>query len=121
MTEEQLLERLRDICMALPEVSERMSHGEPTWFIREKRTFVSMDSHHHGAENYSFWAAAPFGAQEALIQAKPKVFFRPPYVGHRGWIGVRLDVPELDWDEVDMVVREAYRVIAPARLGALVK
>jgi hypothetical protein len=120
MDEEASLARLRSICMALPEVTERLSHGEPTWFIRDKKTFVSMDSHHHGSEHYSFWAAAPFGAQEVLIGAKPKVFFRPPYVGHRGWVGVHLDVPELDWDDVEMVVKDAYRVIAPERLAALV-
>lgn len=107
--------------MALPEVSERLSHGEPTWFIRGKKTFVNMDSYHHGGDHYSFWAAAPMGAQEILIASKPNVFFRPPYVGHRGWVGVRLDVPELDWDEVEMVVRDAYKLIAPVALVKLVE
>lgn len=120
MNEEALLEKLRAICLGLPEVTERLSHGEPTWFVRGKKTFVNMDSHHHGAEHYAFWAAAPFGAQDALISAEPDVFFRPPYVGHRGWVGVRLDVPGLDWDQVEMVVRDAYRMVAPVKLAALV-
>ena len=114
------LERLRAICMSLPEVTERLSHGEPTWFIRDKKTFVNLDNHHHGAEHFAAWCAAPFGAQDALISSKPAVYYRPPYVGHRGWVGVRLDVEELDWDEVEMVVREAYRMIAPPKLAALV-
>jgi len=117
MTEEDPLEKLRALCLAFPEVTERLSHGEPTWFVRGKKTFVNMDSHHHGAEYYSCWVAAPFGAQDVLIGAKPAVFFRPPYVGHRGWVGVRLDVPELDWDEVEMVVKDAYRLIAPVALA----
>ena len=120
LEDEGRLERVRAVCMALPEVNERPSHGEPTWFIRDKKTFVNTDNHHHGAAHYAIWCAAPFGAQDALISANPAVYFRPPYVGHRGWVGVRLDVPELDWDEVATVIREAYRVIAPPKLAALV-
>jgi hypothetical protein len=118
--EEAALERVRAICMALPEVTERLSHGEPTWFVRDKKTFVNMDSHHHGAKHYAFWCAAPFGAQDAMLSANPDRYFRPPYVGHRGWVGVRLDVPGIDWDEVEMVIRDAYREVAPAKLAALV-
>ena len=117
--EEAALKRVRSICMALPEVTERLSHGEPTWFVRDKKTFVNMDSHHHGAMHYAFWCAAPFGAQDAMISARPEHYFRPPYVGHRGWVGVRLDVPGIDWDEVEMVVRDAYLQVAPAKLAAL--
>ena len=106
--------------MGLPEVTERLSHGEPTWFIRDKKTFVNMDTHHHGAKPFAFWCAAPFGAQDAMIAANPDRYFRPPYVGHRGWVGVRLDTPGIDWDEIEMVVRDAYRMIAPAKLAAQV-
>ena len=107
--------------MALPEVTERPSHGEPTWSVRDKKTFLNMDSHHHNAEHYSFWCAAPFGAHETtMIAANPAVYFRPPYVGHRGWVGVRLDTGEPDWDELEMVIRDAYRLIAPPKLAALV-
>lgn len=118
--EQAAIEQLRAICMALPEVDERNSHGEPTWFVAGKKTFVSLDNHHHGAAHLSAWCAAPPGAQETLIDAAPERFFRPPYVGHRGWVGVYLDVPGLDWDEVAMIVRQAYVQAAPKRLAGLV-
>src|SRR4051794_10322749 len=92
------LESLRRLCLALPEVSERLSHGEPTWFVGGKKVFVNFADHHHD-DRLAFWCAAPDGAQEALLAAAPELFFRPPYVGHRGWLGVWLDVP-FDWDEI---------------------
>ena len=119
--EHSALEQLRAICMALPEVTERPSHGEPTWFVRDKKTFVNMDTHHHGAKYFAFWCAAPFGAQDAMIAANPERYFRPPYVGHRGWVGVGLDTPEIDRDDITMVVHDAYRLIAPPKLAALVR
>ena len=115
----ELVERLRTICLGLPETTERTSHGEPTWFVRDKKTFVMFSTNHHGGP-LGFWCAAPFGAQDALISSDPKRFFRPPYVGHRGWVGVRLDLGEVDWDEVAHLVREAYRSVAPPKLAALV-
>lgn len=111
--------RVRAICLALPETTERLSHGEPTWFVRDKKTFVMFSTNHHGGP-LGFWCAAPFGAQDALIGSDPERYFRPPYVGHRGWVGVRLDAGETDWTEVAQIVREAYRVVAPAKLAALV-
>ena len=114
-----LVGRLRAICLALPETTERLSHGEPTWFVRDRKSFVMFSTNHHGGP-LGFWCAAPFGAQDALIGSNPEQYFRPPYVGHRGWIGVRLDSPEVDWTEVTQVVREAYRVVAPGKLAALV-
>jgi hypothetical protein len=112
------LTRLRAACLALPEVSERLSHGEPTWFVRDRRAFVMFADHHHD-DRLAFWCAAPPGAQEALVASYPERYFRPPYVGHRGWLGVYLDVP-LDWDEIDEHVRDAYVTVAPARLAASV-
>ena len=103
------LARVRSLCMSLPEVTERLSHGEPTWFVRDRKSFVTMDSYHHGAEHYSCWVAAPMGLQEALVESKPAVFFRPPYVGGRGWVGIRLDVPELDWGDAEALVTAARR------------
>ncbi|HEY8019559.1 MAG TPA: MmcQ/YjbR family DNA-binding protein [Thermoanaerobaculia bacterium] len=110
------LASLRRICLALPEVTERLSHGEPTWFVRGKTTFVMYTDHHHD-DRLAFWCAAPDGAQEALVAAHPRRFFRPPYVGHRGWLGVWLDVA-VDWDEIADLVAEAYRRVAPGRLVA---
>ncbi|MPY98722.1 MAG: MmcQ/YjbR family DNA-binding protein [Actinophytocola sp.] len=108
--------RLRALCLALPEVTERLSHGEPTWFVRGKKTFVSYADHHHN-DRLAFWCAAPPGAQEALIGSDPDAFFRPPYVGHRGWLGVYLDVP-VDWQEIAEIVTDAYRCVAPKTLIA---
>lgn len=112
------VERLRKICLALPEVSERASHGEPAWFIREKKTLATLDDHHHGAEHLSFWCPAPPGVQAELVASDPGRFFVPPYVGHRGWLGVHLDV-EVDWDEVREILLDAYRLVAPKKLVAL--
>ncbi|HET9138928.1 MmcQ/YjbR family DNA-binding protein [Actinophytocola sp.] len=110
------LERLRGLCLGLPETTERVSHGEPTWFVRDKKVFVMYADHHHN-DRLGFWCAAPPGVQEALVGAEPERFFRPPYVGHRGWLGVYLDVP-VDWTEIGEIVQDAYRMIAPKRLAA---
>lgn len=108
------LPRLRALCLALPETTERLSHGEPTWFVRDKKVFATYADRHHD-DRLGFWCAAPPGEQEAAVAADPERYFRPPYVGGRGWLGVRLDVP-VDWAEIAEVVREAYRQIAPAKL-----
>jgi hypothetical protein len=109
------LERLRALCTALPEVTEKVSHGEPTWFVR--KSFVMFADHHHD-DRLAFWCAAPPGAQEELVATDPKRFFRPPYVGGRGWLGVYLDVPDVDWTEIEEIVTDAYRQVAPKRLVA---
>ncbi|MFI6297066.1 MmcQ/YjbR family DNA-binding protein [Nonomuraea sp. NPDC050790] len=111
------LERLREICLDLPETTERLSHGEPTWFVRDKKTFVTFADHHHD-DRLGFWCAAPPGVQEELVAEDPVHYFRPPYVGHRGWLGVYLDV-EVDWAEIREIVTDAYRVIAPKTLVKL--
>ncbi len=110
------LPELRKLCLALPETTERLSHGEPTWFVRDRKVFVAYANHHHD-DLLGFWCAAPAGAQEALVAANPTRFYVPPYVGGRGWLGVRLDVPT-DWDEIAEIVTDAYREIAPKRLVA---
>jgi hypothetical protein len=106
------VERLRQMCLALPEVTEKLSHGEPSWFVAGKQ-FVTTADHHHD-DRLSAWCAAPEGAQEMLVKAAPDRFFRPPYVGHRGWVGVYLDV-EVDWEEVGIIVERAYRRVAPVK------
>ncbi len=110
------VEKLRRLCLALPEVTERLSHGEPTWFVRGKQTFVMFANHHHD-DRLAFWCAAPEGAQDALISSYPMRFFKPPYYGVRGWLGIYLDVP-VDWDEIAVLVEDAYRCVAPKRLLA---
>ena len=111
------LERVRAICLVLPEVTERLSHGSPTFFVRDRKTFATYPDDHHGEGRLALWCAAPDGAQAELVSAEPDRFFVPPYVGHRGWLGVRLD-HDLDWDEITGMVHEAYRQIAPRRLVA---
>ncbi|HEY2765849.1 MAG TPA: MmcQ/YjbR family DNA-binding protein [Pseudonocardiaceae bacterium] len=113
------LERLRRICLALPETTERLSHGEPTFFIRGKKVFVTYADHHHD-DRLSFWCAAPAGAQQALMESDPRRFFVPPYVGRRGWVGMYLDVerPASFWEEVAELVEDAYRMVAPRTLLA---
>lgn len=110
---------LRAVCLSFPETTERLSHGEPTWFVREKKVFVTYADHHHD-DRLAFWCAAPPGAQEERVAMSPDHFFRPPYVGHRGWLGVYLDVP-IDWDQVAVLVEDAYRMIAPRSLVALLE
>ena len=85
--------------------------------MRGKKTFAMYANHHHD-DVLAFWCAAPDGAQEALVGADPERFFRPPYVGHRGWLGVRLDVTPIDWDQIGDLVNAAYRMVAPKRLLA---
>jgi hypothetical protein len=109
------LPRLRALCLELPEVTEKISHGEPTWFVR--KAFVMYADRHHD-DRVGFWCAAPPGAQEELVASDPERFFRPPYVGGRGWLGVRLDVEDVDWDEIAEIVTDAYRQIAPKKLSA---
>ena len=74
--------------MALPDANEKLSHGEPTWFAGKGKVFAMLDDHHHGATHLAVWLPQPFGAQEALIGSDPERFFRPPYVGVSGWVGV---------------------------------
>jgi predicted DNA-binding protein (MmcQ/YjbR family) len=111
------LRRLRAICMALPEANEKVSHGEPTWLAGKGKVFAMLDDHHHGAPHLSVWLPAALGAQEALIESDPNRYFRPPYVGHRGWVGVVLDTRP-DWAVVAWLVEQAYRLVAVPRLVA---
>ena len=110
------LERLRAICLALPETTEKIAWGEPTWRVRG-RLFAQLDDHHHGADRLAVWLPAPLGEQEAMIFADPQRFLRPPYVGQRGWVGVRIDLRP-DWTVVARLVEQAYRQVAPPALCA---
>jgi hypothetical protein len=112
---ERTLSRLREICLGLPETSERLSHGAPTFFVRETRAFLMVLTDHHGDGRFAIWCAAAPGVQSVLVEADPEKFFVPPYVGHRGWLGVRLDVGP-DWDELAGIAEDAYAEVAPARL-----
>src|SRR5262245_28887878 len=112
------VDRLRAICLALPEAIEKIAWGEPTWRVRGK-LFAQLDDHHHGADHLAVWLPAPLGAQESLVFLDRERFFRPPYVGARGWVGMRID-RRADWAQVASLVRQAFCEVARPRLRALV-
>ena len=109
------LERVRKICLALPEVTERPSHGAPTFFVRGKRSFATVWSNHHGDGRLALICAAPPGLQAMLVEADPDRFFVPAYVGHRGWLGMRLD-RAFDRGELSGILEDAYAEVAPPKL-----
>ena len=111
------LARVRELCLALPEVEERPSHGAPTFFYRGKKSFVMFHDDHHGDGRLAMWCKAPAGAQAQLVDEEPDRFFVPPYVGPSGWVGVRLD-RDVDWDEVALIVRDAFEMVAPPKVIA---
>jgi predicted DNA-binding protein (MmcQ/YjbR family) len=112
ITDEEL-EPLRAICLRFPEAVEAGGVGDPSWKVRDK-IFAMQHGHE---ERPSVWFKAPPGVQELLVGAEPARFFRPPYVGHAGWVGAWLDVA-LDWEELADFVEESYRMTAPKRVSA---
>jgi hypothetical protein len=106
-------DRVRAICVALPGVSERQSHGEAAWFTPKGRMFVTCADRHHD-DRLAIWLAAPPGAQETLVASAPGRFFRPAYYGTHGWLGIYLDGP-VDWNEVARLLSDAYAVSAGTR------
>ena len=109
-------ECLRAICLALPEAAEKEAWGDPTFRVRDK--IFAMEK--RGDGRISLWCKAPSGSQMILVGADPDRFFVPPYVGHKGWVGVRLDTNP-DWGEVAALVRRSYLLVAPKRLTALIE
>jgi hypothetical protein len=107
---------VRDICLALPGVTERLSHGSPAFYAGKQFVMLWPDGHHDHAFPH-LWCAAPSGAQEAFVATAPERFFRPPYVGARGWLGVRLDAG-LDRAELEVICEDAFRTVAPKKLVA---
>jgi hypothetical protein len=108
-----LVDRVRRTCLALPEVTEKTSHGAPTFFVKKSFLMLWADGH-HGNRFPHLWCAAPPGAQAEMVESEPERFFVPPYVGGRGWLGVRLD--DVDDGELAALCEEAYRAVAPAKL-----
>lgn len=106
---EDAREQLRKLCLRLPEALEVEAWGDPTYRVRNKIFAMEKGA---GTE---VWLKGELGAQEALVSSDPKTFFVPPYVGHKGWIGARLDAAE-DWDELAGLIEDSYRLIAPKRL-----
>jgi len=115
VTKSEILDEVRALCLALPKTSERPSHGEPTFFVRGKRSFATVWDNHHSDGRFALICAAPPGMQATLVGADPEHFFVPPYFGHRGWVGVRLD-RGFDRDEIEGIVEDAYAEVAPPAL-----
>jgi len=111
----QQLERLRKICFRLPETTERLSHGEPTFFVK-KRVFASYTDGHYNNNQIAAWLPAPPGMQEMLIETNPETFFRPPYVGHKGWIGIVLE--NIEDEALEFYVRTGWMQVAAKKLQA---
>jgi hypothetical protein len=110
---EEHLRRVRRICSAMPECTEKLSHGEPTFFVR-KKVFAMFANNHHDDGHIAVWIPAPPGLQGILIQSSPQTFFRPPYVGVRGWVGIELDC--ISDEDLAAHIREAWLLIAPKSL-----
>jgi hypothetical protein len=109
---EKLVERVRKICLALPGASEKLSHGEPTFFV--KKVFAMCSTNHHNDGHLAVVIPAAIGIQEMLIERDPEKFYRPPYVGGAGWVGIELD--RVDDKELAFHIKEAWRLIAPKKL-----
>jgi len=112
------LPKLRKLCLALPDAHEVEAWGEPTFRVRNKlfAMFASADNH-HGGGRHAVWCKAAPGNQELMIRSAPTRFFKPPYVGPSGWVGIWLD-GKVDWEEVADLVRDSYLLVAPKRLVA---
>ena len=112
------LERVRRICSTLPETTEKLSHGEPTFFVKNK-VFVMFADNHHNDGHIAVWLPVPSGFQTTLIESAPETFFKPPYVGVRGWVGIELD--RIMDKDLTYHIEVAWELIAPKRLLASVK
>ncbi len=111
------LERVRRICFSLPETVEKLSHGEPTFFVR-KRVFTMFANNHHNDGRIAVWVPAPAGVQEMLIESSPEIYFKPPYVGVRGWIGIEL--ARISDEDLTFHIRDGWGLVAPKKLQAQV-
>lgn len=109
------IERVRRLCLSLPDTTEKLSHGEPTFFVHNK-VFVMFANNHHDDGHIAVWLPVPPGAQQGLIVASPNVFFNPPYVGVRGWVGIELGY--ISENDLRFHIQTAWELIAPKRLLA---
>ncbi|WP_274362330.1 MmcQ/YjbR family DNA-binding protein [Paenibacillus thermotolerans] len=115
-----LFEKIRSLCLSFPGTSERMSHGAPSFFINDKLSFVQYRVNHHGDGKIALWCSAPAGVQSLLMDSSPEIYFRPAYVGHLGWVGMRLD-RDASWGDISGIIGEAYLNRAPKKYKELIK
>src|SRR4051794_31495916 len=112
MNGEEQIRRVRGMCLALPSATEKLSHGEPTFFVKG-RVFAMLSNNHHGDGHIAVWIPALPGEQEALMAGFPKIYYRPPYVGVKGWVGIELG--EIGDEELSIHLLEAWKLISRAR------
>jgi len=112
MMSKKQLERVRRLCSALPGTTEKLSHGEPTFFV-SKKVFVMFADNHHDDGRIAVWLPVPSGFQTALMDSAPETFFKPPYVGVRGWIGIELD--RISDEDLTYHIQVAWELVAPKR------
>jgi len=112
------LERVRRICVKLPKTTEKLSHGEPTFFVKNK-VFVMFADNHHNDGHIAVWLPVPSGFQNTLMETAPETFFKPPYVGIRGWVGIELD--HITDQDLTYHIQVAWELIAPKRLLSAVR
>jgi hypothetical protein len=107
------LRRLRRICLSLPETLEKISHGEPTFFVEKRGVFAMFSNNHHNDGHVAVWVPCPPGLQEALIDEAPETYYRPPYVGSSGWVGIEMD--RINDEALEAHLRQAWQLIATKR------
>jgi hypothetical protein len=113
----KLIKRLREVCLAFPAVVEKEAWGECTFRVSGGKMFAMTDNNHHHSGHVAVWVMAPPTVQETLIRSKPARFFNPPYMGVKGWVGVRLDT-RVDWGELAAILRDGYLMSAPIKAGS---
>lgn len=109
-----LFEKIRQLCLSFPETNERTSHGAPTFFVKDKKSFVQYRWDHHGDGRIALWCVTTPGVQAMLVDSNPTLYFLPPYVAYLGWIGLRLD-RDAEWEEIASVIGDAYLCKAPKK------
>ena len=112
------MRRVRRLCSALPQTTEKLSHGEPTFFVG-KKVYAMFANNHHNDRHIAVWIPAPPGLQGMLIKSSPETYFKPPYVGVRGWVGIELD--SISDEELAAHIRDAWLLIAPKKLKTSVR
>ncbi len=114
---ESVLAQVRELCLALPGAVEKVSHGAPTFFIEKGKVFACFTHNHHGDDRTAVQVkTSGLEEQAMLVEADPDHYYVPPYVGHAGWVGLRLDTGETDWDHVGDRIAISWELVAPRRL-----
>jgi phosphoribosylglycinamide formyltransferase-1/phosphoribosylamine--glycine ligase/phosphoribosylglycinamide formyltransferase/phosphoribosylformylglycinamidine cyclo-ligase len=114
---EPVLAQVRKLCLALPGAVEKVSHGAPTFFIEKGKVFASFSHNHHGDGRTAVQVKTNGLEEQAmLVEADPDLYYVPPYIGHAGWVGMRLDIGETDWDHVGDRIAISWELVAPRRL-----